>query len=327
MEDVVFEFDKEDPSQAQTLKEVLGEPQVHKRAQHVSSYWTVPELSNFPTLLRRFGTDWQGIANHMTTKSHIMVKKHYVYQVDSGKQKDWEQIAKEADRKRERGETITPLPPRMMTIPSWARQVSARRYNKRMKTDALSFQPSRSPESLQSLLKDSSSNATVPEPPQEKQAPFGHGDSTVARDYGTTMDGTVSQEPASIGKRSLRPQRNHRPSRYSDSGLGSSVGSTSGKHAGGTASTQPIVTASAITRSAAAKFSTIDSHPKLSAHASNRIHEHILKPLLARQSLKDFHPIVKDCLRRIDENEIVCLRDLEKTLIFMAPVSKLRCYC
>jgi hypothetical protein len=61
----------------------------------------------------------------------------------------------------------------------------------------------------------------------------------------------------------------------------------------------------------------------MSVRASNRIHEHILKPLLAKPSLKDFHPIVRDCPRRIHEKEIVCLRDLEKTLVFMAPVSDL----
>jgi hypothetical protein len=80
-----------------------------------------------------------------------------------------------------------------------------------------------------------------------------------------------------------------------------------------------IVAASAITRSAAAHTSTIENLPRLSARASNRIHEHILKPLLSKSSLKNFHPIVKDCPRRIHGKEIVCLRDLEKTLIFMAP--------
>ena len=62
--------------------------------------------------------------------------------------------------------------------------------------------------------------------------------------------------------------------------------------------------------------------PRLSARASNRIHEHILKPLLGKASLEAFHPIVKDCPRRIHGKEIVCLRDLEKTLFFMANVSQ-----
>jgi hypothetical protein len=65
--------------------------------------------------------------------------------------------------------------------------------------------------------------------------------------------------------------------------------------------------------------------PRLSAQASNKIHEYILKPLLAKPFLKDFHPIVKDCPRRIHSKEIVCLRDLEKTLMLMAPVSYKNC--
>jgi hypothetical protein len=132
-----------------------------------------------------------------------------------------------------------------------------------------------------------------------------------------------------MSRRSLRPRVHHRPSRSSDSALGSSIGSRSGKMAGDilptslttAPATKAAPTASAITRSA----STVESLPRLSARASNRIHEHILKPLLAKSSLKDFHPIVKDCPRRIHGKEIVCLRDLEKTLIFMAPVSDVFC--
>ena len=39
-----------------------------------SSYWSVPEQSDFHNLLRYFGTDWQAIARTMKTKTHIMVK-------------------------------------------------------------------------------------------------------------------------------------------------------------------------------------------------------------------------------------------------------------
>ena len=121
-------------------------------------------------------------------------------------------------------------------------------------------------------------------------------------------------------RRVLRPRQNRRPARYADSGLGSSIGSekVSGEPAAASVS---AATASAITRSAATHSSTLDGLPRISGRASNRIHEHILKPLLATSALKDYHPIVKDCTRRINEKEIVCLRDLEKTLIFMAPVS------
>lgn len=42
-------------------------------ANAASSYWSVAEMNNFPELLRSFGTDWQGIAQHMTTKTATMV--------------------------------------------------------------------------------------------------------------------------------------------------------------------------------------------------------------------------------------------------------------
>ncbi|OTB08806.1 hypothetical protein M426DRAFT_38067, partial [Hypoxylon sp. CI-4A] len=141
--------------------------------------------------------------------------------------------------------------------------------------------------------------------------PRGFLDHTVGSD-------TMSDETASIEteRRVLRP-RNRRSSRHheSDSGLGSSIASThqkrkESKPSGGRAS--------AITRSATSK---LQNTQRLSDRAKNRIHEHILKPLLEERSLKDFHPLVLDCPRRIQVDEIVCLRDLEKTLIFMAPES------
>jgi hypothetical protein len=38
-----------------------------------SSYWSIPEQTDFPALLRHFGTDWHGIAKFMTSKTYIMV--------------------------------------------------------------------------------------------------------------------------------------------------------------------------------------------------------------------------------------------------------------
>jgi hypothetical protein len=38
-----------------------------------SSYWSVSETTDFPNLLRSFGTDWQAIANYMKTKTTVMV--------------------------------------------------------------------------------------------------------------------------------------------------------------------------------------------------------------------------------------------------------------
>jgi uncharacterized C2H2 Zn-finger protein len=147
-----------------------------------------------------------------------------------------------------------------------------------------------------------------------------------AQSYGPVMDAAVKKEAA--GRSGLRPRANRRPSRFTDSALGSSIDSASGKPGlrGDVTSEdrKSIVTASAITRSAAAHASTLKNLPALSPRATNRIHEHILRPLLDEASLVDFHPIVRDCPRRINEKEIVCLRDLEKTLVFMAPVSDSR---
>ncbi|KFX89530.1 hypothetical protein V490_06961 [Pseudogymnoascus sp. VKM F-3557] len=156
---------------------------------------------------------------------------------------------------------------------------------------------------------------------------------TNRRETRSAMSPIASQNDFSIGRGSLRPRRhNRRQSTHhaSDSGLGSSIMSASSEKRGVAAAggltcltdeqgSKSTVSASAITRSAAPHRSSTDTQSRLSERATNRIHEFILKPLLATPSLKDFHPIVADCPRRINEKEIVCLRDLEKTLMFMAP--------
>ncbi|KAI8965937.1 hypothetical protein F5Y11DRAFT_310857 [Daldinia sp. FL1419] len=133
----------------------------------------------------------------------------------------------------------------------------------------------------------------------------------------TLVGDTMPKEPTIVEpeRRILHP-RGRRSSHHheSDSGLGTSIASTSQKRketkSSGTG-------ASAITRSATTTKS--QNIQRLSPRAKNRITEHVLKPLLGDSSLKDFRDIVYDCPRRIQEDQIVCLRDLEKTLIFMAP--------
>ena len=133
------------------------------------------------------------------------------------------------------------------------------------------------------------------------------------------VDPSMDQSNPS-GRRTLR-SRNRRTTsnnEVSDSGLGTSIASPSVKRAGGAQGTKkPAV--SAITRSA----SSMEGVAGLSQRAVSRIHEHTLRPLLAKPSLKDFQSIVLDIPRRIRDKNIICLRDLEKTLIFMAPVSQL----
>ncbi|ESU05809.1 zinc-finger transcription factor ace1 [Fusarium graminearum PH-1] len=123
-------------------------------------------------------------------------------------------------------------------------------------------------------------------------------------------------------RRTLRPRG--RTSRaledHSDSGLGTSVASTNEKRGAVTASKEAKVQTRCLTRSAAAAAAT-GKLPSLGSKAFSRIHEHTLRPLLAKPTLKEFKPIVLDIPRRIQSKEIICLRDLEKTLIFMAPAT------
>lgn len=133
-------------------------------------------------------------------------------------------------------------------------------------------------------------------------------------------------DPEMAERRVLRPRSARRQQHASDSGLGSSVASsTNDKRA--MMDSQP--------RSQKAKTQTVPAYrtrsvtasstntTSLSPRAVNRIQEHILRPLLDKPSLKPFEAIVLDVPRRIRAQEIICLRDVEKTLIFMAPVSQL----
>jgi serine/arginine repetitive matrix protein 2 len=74
-----------------------------------SSYWSVSELQDFEKNVAHFGTDWIGFANHMGTKTHIMIKNQYLRMVENGKS-DLEQAAKDADARRERGDDLGPPP-------------------------------------------------------------------------------------------------------------------------------------------------------------------------------------------------------------------------
>ncbi|USP80973.1 ankyrin repeat domain-containing protein [Curvularia clavata] len=74
-----------------------------------SSYWSISELQDFDKNIAYFGTDWKAIAKHMGTKTHNMVKNQYVRLVEGGKL-DLEQMAKEADARRNRGEDLGPPP-------------------------------------------------------------------------------------------------------------------------------------------------------------------------------------------------------------------------
>jgi hypothetical protein len=132
-----------------------------------------------------------------------------------------------------------------------------------------------------------------------------------------TLDSVMGKEqPAE--RRMLRP-RTRRSSRFheSDSGLGTSIASTKEKDA--VAKKDKTGRTTAVTRSAAARSATAASAAGLSPRATSRICEHTLKPLLGNAGFKDFHPLLLECPRKIQERQIVCLRDLEKTLLLVAP--------
>jgi hypothetical protein len=119
-------------------------------------------------------------------------------------------------------------------------------------------------------------------------------------------------------RRILRPRsvRRNKHQHASDSGLGSSIASLEDKSAS-VSTTKTQSSAFAVTRTAIT--SAADALPSLSQKAIHRIIEHVVRPLLEDSNLKDFHPIVNDVPRRIREKEIICLRDLEKTLLLPAP--------
>lgn len=73
-----------------------------------------------------------------------------------------------------------------------------------------------------------------------------------------------------------------------------------------------------------ARISAATQQKGLSKYACEQIHKHIVKPILREQALKEFHPLVQEVPSRIGNKDIKNLRDLEKTLIFLAPVSHSR---
>ncbi|KAK4197766.1 hypothetical protein QBC40DRAFT_284989 [Triangularia verruculosa] len=133
-----------------------------------------------------------------------------------------------------------------------------------------------------------------------------------------TLDSVMKPEEKAAERKVLRP-RTRRTSRHheSDSGLGTSIASTNEKIA---EKEKTAVKTTAVTRSAAAtRTTTTPTIQELGQRANNRICEHTLKPLLGKPEFKDFHPLLLECPKKIQDKEIVCLRDLEKTLLLVAP--------
>jgi len=59
----------------------------------------------------------------------------------------------------------------------------------------------------------------------------------------------------------------------------------------------------------------------LSSYACKQIQDHIITPILRERTLKAFHPLIRSIPYRVGRKEITCLRDLEKVVLWLAPVS------
>lgn len=140
---------------------------------------------------------------------------------------------------------------------------------------------------------------------------------------------TLDDKSTVTRTRSQHSSRSH----SSDSGIGSSVASESGKgattgeaslHLSYKFSANPPSDSSNLSSTPKQSMSTISAVTEergLSEYAKEQIHLHIIQPILREPSLKEFHQLVKDVPHRIGSKEIKNLRDLEKILIFCAPVS------
>lgn len=72
---------------------------------------------------------------------------------------------------------------------------------------------------------------------------------------------------------------------------------------------------------ALATGSVAGSQHALSEYACKQIQKYIIIPIVGEPKLKDFHSLVKGIPYRVARKEITCLRDLEKVLLWLAPVS------
>jgi hypothetical protein len=79
---------------------------------------------------------------------------------------------------------------------------------------------------------------------------------------------------------------------------------------------------SAITTSISTAGTVNQQRRQLGRNACKQIDHYVLIPILREEKLKAFKPLVESVPRRIANKHIVCLRDLEKTLLSLAPVSK-----
>ena len=165
----------------------------------------------------------------------------------------------------------------------------------------------------------------------------------------TRMDIDESPKPSSLPTRQHQPRHKHHSS---DSGIGSTItgsdqslsnspkGMEKGLHLSSRVRKAHINTglkSSEAKRSAPPAVTEIQSgingttvanagphtgaQHALSEFACRQIQKHIILPIVSESNLKDFHPLVTGIPYRVGRKEITCLRDLEKVLLWLAPVS------
>ncbi|KAI9776479.1 MAG: copper-binding transcription factor [Peltula sp. TS41687] len=128
-------------------------------------------------------------------------------------------------------------------------------------------------------------------------------------------------DSASFGWRDRQRVKHH----TSDSGIGSTVSDTIVVPEHDSNGQKPVKNLiseapSSITRSRSLIPTPLGEHPYgISSDGLQLIEKRILQPLAQDHSLQDFHPLIQDIPRRIGLKEILCLRDLEKALVYLAP--------
>ena len=165
------------------------------------------------------------------------------------------------------------------------------------------------------------------------------------------MDVDRTQESISVRDTSLEERKHHtsRNHHRSDSGIGSSITDTEDmkmKDNTGTwrclrtptslkanvkaAQIEPTHFSAAEVRFGINGNTTANRDPitgaqhALSEYACRQIQKYIISPIVRESSLKDFHHLVQGIPYRVGRKEITCLRDLEKVLLWLAPVSPSR---
>lgn len=208
----------------------------------------------------------------------------------------------------------------------------------RLASPAMPMRSSTSPQSLEDLLLGAGERRVT--------QLLGRVDKAVAAKSKVALGNVLSEPevlpvPTFVVEEQGRAQktRTRHHSHSSDSGIGSSIadstesistaknstrtGKDSGSYKGNPANNAKAT--GAPSSPGAQSFSSIseaaDEERCLSEYAAKQINKHIVQPILKEEALSDFHDLIKSVPIRIGDKEIKTLRDLEKTLIFLAPVS------